>query len=102
MPLYNPHSAAIYRQVAGTYTATGDTVLGHLTNRNYSSDLAESGWNQTQAGEYIFNWEDYSKVLQGDRLLVDGAYWNVVSMPQQRSEVYILRESRVRVEKTTE
>jgi hypothetical protein len=100
--LYQPHSAAVYRQVAGVYTPTGNSVLGHLTNRNYSSDLAESGWNQTQAGEYLYSWEDYSKIKQGDRLLVDGNYWNVVSQPQQRNEVYILRESRVRVEKTAE
>ena len=88
--------------MAGTYTATGNSVLGHLTNRSYSSDLAESGWNQTQAGEYLYAWEDCTKIKQGDRLLVDGNYWNVVSQPQQRSEVYILRESRVRVEKTIE
>ena len=102
MPLYQPHQAAIYRLVNGVYTYTGNNAMGHLTNRGNGADLEATGWNNTQVGEFIYNWEDFYNIKQGDRLLVDGDYWNVIAIPQRRNEIYILRESRAQVEKTFE
>ena len=99
MPIYFPHNAHIYNlNTSEVYEASGQYIPGHLTLRQYSADLIETGINQRQIAEYIFKWEDRNKVKQGDRLLVDGEFWHVISPVQSRNEVYILRESRVQLE----
>lgn len=100
--LYTPHTAVVYSVSGDSYTATSVTINGHLTKREFTSELGSSGWDSLENAVFIFPWEASGFMKQGDRLLVDGNFWNVVSQVQARDEVYILRESRVKLEKTVE
>ena len=107
--VYWAHTAAVYRVSGDSYTATSVTINGHLTKREFTSELGPSGWDSLETAVFIFPWE-YSQaddagnyfIKQGDRLLVDGNFWNVVSQVQARNEIAVLRESRVKLEKTVE
>lgn len=97
---YQPHQAAVYREVAGAYTSTGTTVYGQLSAPDTSVELTQSGFNQTETRTYLFSWEDYDKIEMGDRLLVSGAYYHVTTKPVRTDAIFILRNSRVQLEAT--
>lgn len=97
---YQPHQAAVYREIGGAYVSTGTTVYGQLSAPDSSAELTNSGWNQTEIRVFLFSWEDYDKIEMGDRILVSGAYYNVTTKPVRTDAVFILRNSRVQVEAT--
>lgn len=99
MPLYTPHQGVVYAHPA--YTA-GDTLLGHLGNKDVSAQLTDTGQDFIETATWLFRYEDAAKLKMGDRILVAGSYWVVTSPVMVQDAVFLLKEARCYVEKVTE
>lgn len=94
--LFEPHVGLIY--LAPDWTES-ETIPCHLTGKIATSNMLDTGQNQTQTATLIFRWEDRGKLKMGDRVFVDAEMWIVTTDVVSRTEIYVLREARVELEK---
>lgn len=94
--IYEPHVGLIFKAPDWTQS---DTIPCHLTGKQATASMLDTGQNQTQTATLIFRWEDRGKLSMGDRILVDGEMWIAITDVVSRNEIYILREARVNLEK---
>lgn len=99
MPAFLPHQGVIY---AHPSYSPGDTLLGHLGNKDVSATLTEQGQDFTETATWLFRYEDAAKLKMGDRLLVAGSFWVVTSPIMVQDAVFLLKEARCYVEKVVE
>lgn len=101
--LYTPHLASVYRAVtpnSNDYVSNGNAVYGLL--QPVDSAVAYQSWgiDTDQPSEWFCNIGEDIDV--GDRLLVDGSYWEVKALPKKYTSIFYLAYAKYLVQRVGE
>jgi len=80
---YKPHTATVYRnqRTASSKVETlSGTVDGQLTRGDSEYSDTDYGVKLVETGQFLFDYDDLSKIEVGDKLLLDGSYWRVKAL----------------------
>lgn len=93
MITFAPHTANPYRaatQNSDDYASLSLTVAGNLQPASADSILREFGVDLGTASVWFMNLNDAYNPKVGDRLLVDGAYWEIQAEPLRYTAIFFL------------